>query len=124
VRIDDAFRTPEALIAAYCSFDLLVATRMHAAILALIAGTPVVGIAYEAKTTRLFANLGLPEMAVPIEDADGERLHRMVDDALTRRQALRAHLQTVLPGLRNDALGAARALLGALGWKPQSGVQQ
>ncbi len=87
---------PAALQELYAGFDLVLATRMHAAILALNAGTPVVAVAYEFKTTELFANLGLPELAHDIEDVTGEGLIG----------SLRQALDTADTGLRDRITGA------------------
>ena len=38
--------------------DLIIATRLHMSILALISGTPVYPIAYEFKTVELYHSLG------------------------------------------------------------------
>jgi polysaccharide pyruvyl transferase WcaK-like protein len=44
--------------------DLVVAVRLHGAVLGAGAGRPVVGIAYDAKTTGFLSDLGLPEQAL------------------------------------------------------------
>src|SRR5690606_39190214 len=54
VNIDANFRQPQQVAIAYADFDLVIATRMHAAILAMTAGTPVIGLAYEFKMDELF----------------------------------------------------------------------
>jgi colanic acid/amylovoran biosynthesis protein len=67
VTIDRQFRQPAELIADLSAFDLTVATRLHAAILSLCAGTPVLPIAYEFKTTELFRRFGLGDAVIDIE---------------------------------------------------------
>jgi colanic acid/amylovoran biosynthesis protein len=74
VRVDREFRGPDALQRTLGDFDLVVATRMHVAILALCAGRPVLPIAYEFKTTELFESLGAPWLTTPIEAAESEDL--------------------------------------------------
>lgn len=74
VSLDSTFRDPVALAEALESFDLVVATRMHVAILALCTGRPVLPVAYEFKTRELFDGLGLERFVVPIERADGPTL--------------------------------------------------
>jgi colanic acid/amylovoran biosynthesis protein len=59
VTVDQTFHTPEELVARLADFDLVIATRMHMAILSLVAGVPVFPIAYEFKTQELFEHLGL-----------------------------------------------------------------
>lgn len=63
--VDRQFRGPEAFVATIARARHVLATRMHAAILALVAGTPVTAIAYEWKTEELFGGLGLSDHVVP-----------------------------------------------------------
>lgn len=56
-------------MARYASADLLYAFRMHAAIMALIAGTPALVVAYEAKVPGVFDLIGLGDWVVTPADA-------------------------------------------------------
>src|SRR5690606_25779108 len=67
VNIDANFRQPQQVAIAYADFDLVIATRMHAAILAMTAGTPVIGLAYEFKMDELFKQFGMCEMSLPVK---------------------------------------------------------
>lgn len=67
VTIDRKFRAPGQLIADLATYDLTIATRLHAAILSLCAGTPVLPISYEFKTTELFRRFGLGEATIDVE---------------------------------------------------------
>ncbi|MFI7850494.1 polysaccharide pyruvyl transferase family protein, partial [Acinetobacter baumannii] len=69
-RVDRCFRQPTEIVDTYSQFDLVIATRMHAAILALLAGTPVIGIAYEFKLEELFSQLGMAHISLPIGSID------------------------------------------------------
>ena len=73
VRSDREAHSPRELIARLGEFDLVVATRMHAAILALAGGALVLPIAYEPKMTDLAEQLGINRFA-----------HEM--DAISRRE--------------------------------------
>lgn len=70
VEIDQGFHTPDALFELIQRAELVISTRMHLAILSLLAGTPVVAVAYETKTLDLFASLGAADLATPIEVVD------------------------------------------------------
>ncbi|MBN9521613.1 polysaccharide pyruvyl transferase family protein [bacterium] len=59
VAVDRAYHTPTHLQSRLGEFDLIIATRMHSAILGLNAGTPVIPIAYEFKTSELWRGFGL-----------------------------------------------------------------
>ncbi|MCS3626923.1 colanic acid/amylovoran biosynthesis protein [Salinibacter ruber] len=70
VTVDASFHAPTDLKEEIKSYDFVVATRMHMAILGLVAGTPVLPIAYEPKTTHLFRKMGLGEWVTSIETID------------------------------------------------------
>ncbi len=106
VAVDRAHRRPEALIAQFRAFDLVVATRMHAAILALSAGRPVLGIAYEFKTRELLQRVGFGELVVDFEDATGERLINSFDRLLRVRTEIGSGLGRRVAAERHKALAA------------------
>ena len=83
VRIDREFHTPSQLVSMLGNFDAVIATRMHVAILALLAGTPVLPIAYEFKTVELFAKLGLDGLVQDIETITPEGLTAACDHFLS-----------------------------------------
>jgi colanic acid/amylovoran biosynthesis protein len=74
VDVDRAFHPPDLLTRRYADFDMLIATRMHAGILALTVGTPVLPIAYEFKTSALFEAMHLGEHVIRIEEISEDRL--------------------------------------------------
>jgi colanic acid/amylovoran biosynthesis protein len=100
VTVDSSFHAPTDLKEHLKAYDFVIATRMHMAILALTAGTPVLPIAYEPKTTQLFRKIGLSEWVTDIETIDtsfsdkvnrfaeeiGELRDHMVDGAEQERQ--------------------------------------
>jgi colanic acid/amylovoran biosynthesis protein len=92
VRVDDGFHDPSELLGVMTEFDLVIATRMHFAILALCAGVPVLPIEYEFKTRELFANLKHEELVIDIESISEEAIinmfDRMVGDLSNIRRAL------------------------------------
>ena len=55
--------------------QLVLGTRLHAALLAVAIGVPTVAIAYERKVQDAFVDLGLREFLVP-PDVDAETLYR------------------------------------------------
>ncbi len=67
VTIDRNFREPGKLIADLATYNLTIATRLHAAILSLCAGTPVLPISYEFKTAELFRRFGLGDATIDVE---------------------------------------------------------
>lgn len=102
VVVNAGFHRPEALIDRLAGFDLAVSTRMHHAILALCAGTPVLPVAYEFKTRALFERLGLGEH---VSDIDTVGPGGLVD-AFDGFWAAREHWAATLPA----AVGREREL--------------
>jgi colanic acid/amylovoran biosynthesis protein len=106
VQVDREFHAPDALADAYAHFDMVLATRMHAAILALTAGTPVLPVAYEFKTTELFQALGLGDYVVAIDGIDEDRLLERIHAFLADLPAV---IRTLRPGVEAQRAQARRA---------------
>jgi colanic acid/amylovoran biosynthesis protein len=91
--VDREHHRPEELLALYGRADLVVATRLHAAILALDAGVPVLPIEYEPKTSEVFARLGHQWPVVDIGTLTASSLITALDALLAatadERDALR-----------------------------------
>jgi len=74
VKVNRDFHSPEELIEQLKSFDMVISTRMHMAILALIAGIPVLPIGYEFKTKEVFERIKQGVWVQDIEAISGEGL--------------------------------------------------
>jgi colanic acid/amylovoran biosynthesis protein len=114
IRIDRDFHDPKALIEKLTTFDLVIATRMHVAILALGAGVPVLPIAYEFKTVELFKRLGLGDLVHDIETVTGEGLCAAIDNFFKDRLDLRARLTPSVERERHSAFSAGRYIRDAM----------
>jgi polysaccharide pyruvyl transferase WcaK-like protein len=55
----------EALIHILSGCDLMFSMRLHGCLLAMLGGTPAMGLAYESKTPEIFRQLGLKKYQVP-----------------------------------------------------------
>ena len=110
VRVEHRFRPPLELMQELQGYDVVVATRMHFAILALSAGVPVLGIAYEFKTTELFREMGLESWVVDIEDLTGGTLVSLIDEMLEDLPVLRAHVRSAAQERRASALSISHDL--------------
>ena len=62
------------LVSAIARCDVVVAARFHAALVPLALGVPVLGLAYNPKTTELFADYGLGERCLDIDEFAPEEL--------------------------------------------------
>jgi colanic acid/amylovoran biosynthesis protein len=85
--------------------DLFVATRMHSAIMALNAGVPVTGIAYEDKMRGLLDMFELSDYVADIEQP--ETIPATVSRAFENREHIRLTIARVGPEVR---MQAARAM--------------
>jgi GT2 family glycosyltransferase len=80
----------EAAMALLASADLVVAERLHAAVLAAAAGTPFVGLEYRPKVRDFAASVGLDGYTLRTDRLDG--LEDKVRTALVEADQLRAGL--------------------------------
>jgi colanic acid/amylovoran biosynthesis protein len=107
VAVDADFHHPVDLAEMLKGYDLVIATRMHMAILALGAGTPVMPIAYEFKMDELFRRLGHGQWVQDIESINGESLIKAVDSFLESMPQIRGTLFTAVQKERESALESA-----------------
>lgn len=108
-RIVDEDISPLALQVLYARFEMLIGTRMHANILTMCAGTPVVAIAYERKTNGIMKMLGLEENVINIEEL--EALLPMVERVFASRDTIKQHLARTVPDIRQRALATPGILI-------------
>ena len=87
----------------YGAMELHVGTRLHSNILAMLSGTPVVGIGYEFKTREIFGTLDMGDLVLPIEGVDPTSLIALVERALGEEEALRLRLRGEIDGFRRQA---------------------
>lgn len=104
--VDGAFHSPEAMIDLLRSYDFVIATRFHMAILALLAGTPTLAIGYEFKTRQLFDRMGLGDWVQDIEQRDTNAFCRSLDACIAAREAVRATIERGVAEERRRALEA------------------
>lgn len=75
---------------------VVVASRLHALILALVAGTPVVGVSYARKVTQQMADAGLADCCIELATLDGRQLLERIDHVLARGDAMRSHIDATV----------------------------
>jgi colanic acid/amylovoran biosynthesis protein len=88
----------------YGSLELLVGTRMHANLIALTSGVPVVAVAYEVKTRGIMEQLGLEDYVVEISTIRADELIRVVGEAWSFREELRERVARGVDELRHRAV--------------------
>lgn len=107
VAVDRKHRGTSALRAELARFDLAVCTRLHAAIMSLSSGTPVLPIAYEFKTHEVMRQLGLSAYVSDITGITAgdlvERNRRLVDDLPHLRGPVSSALENMSLETRSTA---------------------
>lgn len=106
VVVDSDFHQPAVLATMLKDYDLVIATRMHMAILSLAVGTPVLPIAYEFKMQELFERLGQGHWVQPIEDVTGGSLVERADQLLEELPHVRATLFSAVENEHKNAVAS------------------
>ena len=94
---------PSVLKAAYGQMDIFLGTRLHSNIFALTEGVPVVAIGYQYKTRGVMRMLELERWQIDIEQVSREALLSLLHQAWEQREHIRAHIEHILPKLREQA---------------------
>jgi colanic acid/amylovoran biosynthesis protein len=103
--------SPENLRELYGAARVVVATRFHAAVLALAGGTPVIAIPYfGVKTQGSFRDLGLSDCVICVEDLSTEKLNGKVLEILDAGQSLRDFVTNLAEERYSAAIGAGKRL--------------
>lgn len=63
--VDRQRHHPEELIRLLSTRDVMFSMRLHGSLLAMLGGTPAMGLAYESKTPEIFRHMGLKKYQVP-----------------------------------------------------------
>jgi polysaccharide pyruvyl transferase WcaK-like protein len=79
---------------------LVVSSRLHGLILALVAGTPVVSVAPMRKMTRVMIDAGLADFNLEMEGLVGGDLIAAAERALQDEQRLRRHIARIVGDYR------------------------
>ncbi len=95
---------PDVFMRDVAQCDLFVATRMHSAILALNAGVPVAGVAYEDKLRGTLEMFELGDYVVDIENP--EAIPDLVHRAYEQRRQMRQTVVRLTPTVRSRAARA------------------
>jgi polysaccharide pyruvyl transferase CsaB len=110
-------RTPQEALRTFAGAAVTVAMRLHALILAALAGSVTVGLAYDPKVEAL-AQLLPGNEVLPIVALRQEAVRDAVRRALRELEARRQKIQSVLPTLGERARAPARIAATMLGGLP------
>ena len=107
VRVVQEALPPALLRTLYGRMDLFFGTRLHSNIFALTTGTPVVAIAYQAKTFGTLRLFGLEGRVLRIEECAGDRATHLLLQGWRDRAILRTQVAQALPRVQSNARLAA-----------------
>jgi polysaccharide pyruvyl transferase CsaB len=104
---------PAAAIAALSRYTAVVTVRLHGMLLAAMAGTPAVAIAYDPKVTASARRLGMEDQCIALADVSAERILAALDrgmrpDAVAVVADRLAALRATAPELRGLIEATAR----------------
>jgi polysaccharide pyruvyl transferase WcaK-like protein len=85
--------------------QVVVASRLHAVILALVAGAPVVAVSFSRKVRRQMEDAQLADSCLDLDRVQASELLARVDDALRDPAASRARVEQVRTRLRRELSG-------------------
>jgi polysaccharide pyruvyl transferase CsaB len=92
--------SPQEMLAFFSQMDMVIGEKLHSLVLALLVGTPVLGISYQPKVECLFAEIGKAEWCVKLADLTPGLLTERFRELWERRLSARE----LIPGV----VGAAR----------------
>ena len=95
-----SIHTFENLLANIVTMDVVVATRFHNVVAALMASRPVISLGYAAKNDELMQGVGLGEYCQHVERLDLERLKEQFNDLVDRREQLPQMIRTTVESYR------------------------
>lgn len=108
VQVNPEFHTPQELLELLNKCNVVIATRMHMCILSLIAGTPVLPIAYEFKTKELFKRLNCEKWVQDIENINEELLVETAKEFVSALPEIRKNLFVEVKKERNNAMASVK----------------
>lgn len=92
--------SPSWIIGLLRQADMLITSRMHAAIFAFLAGIPVVLIGYQHKSPGILRSLDLQACALAIEEVRSETLLDLSEDILQNRKQRAEKIERAVSGIR------------------------
>jgi len=95
----DADLSTEEKISILRNCDLMLGMRLHANILAMRYGIPVVGLVYDPKVANLFVEIGKSEYALDLDLCTAQTLHTLFQKAWAERDNLRAFYEKTIQAM-------------------------
>ncbi|MFH1038809.1 MAG: polysaccharide pyruvyl transferase family protein [PVC group bacterium] len=92
--------SPYDIIDLFSRSDLVVATRFHSALFALVASTPFISIGYQHKSSGMLRALGLEDFLVDIEAVSCEQIMSLIRPILNRPDDIRSQINSTVNSTR------------------------
>ena len=112
---DEPAQSFEEVIDQLADVDLVVATRFHNVLLALLLGRPVVSISYEAKNDALMAMMGMARYCQNIDTCDFAKLKEQFRELEANAAGLRPDIEKSARRFRQQLDDQYEQLLKILG---------
>lgn len=90
--------------------DFFVGSRMHACIAALSQKIPAVSIAYSKKFKGVLGSIGCEDLVVDPRIMDQVQILDVIEEKYRGRDAIRSHLEKVIPHVQEDILASLAGL--------------
>ncbi len=113
VTIERSYRRPDELLRDLTAYSFVIATRMHMAILSLVAGKPVMPVAYEFKTVELFKDSKLDRWVTDIENIEPTSFCALIDVFIDQLATTRDHVKRLVAKQR-VGIGSGEQALASL----------
>ena len=110
----DADLSPSLVQGIFAASDLVVAMRLHAAILAANAGTAFVALRYDDKVGHALARVGMEAFGTDLAAVTADGLFQRMEAAWTARGQIQRDLAARVPALRAAATTAIDAVAGLM----------
>jgi len=95
------FISPCYLIDIFSQADLVLATRFHSAIFAMISGVPIISITYQPKSSGIMNLLDLAHFCVDINEMDSARIIQIANEILSCPQDIKGKIENEVKILKN-----------------------
>lgn len=101
---------PDEIVALLARCDLLLASRLHAVILSVLAGTPALALGYLPKSRGVMRELGLEDACLEITAARVDDVERRLEELLARRAEWPERCAVLRRRLREETARACAGL--------------
>lgn len=95
-------RTVDDFVSAVSGAQVVIASRLHALILSLVAGTPIIAVSPARKVRQQMIDLGIEDYCLDIQSVQASTLLSLVERALVWREDLRETVELRVRQLRKN----------------------